>query len=260
MATLTEIVAGPHIGRPILNQTVLRQKKTSYLQIPIDTNHPKHTESLDDLRSLGLLGKNHYFGMIDAVTRKLIPGAIEELLARTSVAKRLIMANDYLKRYGLRLHLKDAFRPLKVQRHIQSFHERRVLASHSDWSQAKIEKYLRELVAQVPADENLLLSPPPHTTGGAVDVVLYDRHGEVNMVKNQDDAECMYPDYLEQKDSNSLSAGERLAKNYRRVLFWTMTEAGFAPNPTEWWHYSYGDQLWALVTDQPQAIYGYAGR
>ena len=30
---------------------------------------------------------------------------------------------------------------------------------------------------------------------------------------------------------------------------------GFAVNPTEIWHWSVGDQLWAAVTDQ-QAYYG----
>ena len=26
--------------------------------------------------------------------------------------------------------------------------------------------------------------------------------------------------------------------------------------PTEWWHWSFGDRYWALVTDSPTALYG----
>ncbi len=27
-------------------------------------------------------------------------------------------------------------------------------------------------------------------------------------------------------------------------------------SPTEWWHWSYGDRYWALVTGAPAALYG----
>jgi D-alanyl-D-alanine dipeptidase len=26
--------------------------------------------------------------------------------------------------------------------------------------------------------------------------------------------------------------------------------------PTEWWHWSYGDRYWALMTGAPAALYG----
>jgi zinc D-Ala-D-Ala dipeptidase len=26
--------------------------------------------------------------------------------------------------------------------------------------------------------------------------------------------------------------------------------------PTEWWHWSYGDRYWAVMTDAPAALYG----
>jgi zinc D-Ala-D-Ala dipeptidase len=42
----------------------------------------------------------------------------------------------------------------------------------------------------------------------------------------------------------------------RRVLYWTMLDEDFTNNPTEWWHYSYGDQMWAMFNDKPAAIYG----
>ena len=46
------------------------------------------------------------------------------------------------------------------------------------------------------------------------------------------------------------------ARTNRRLLYWVMTEAGFANNPTEWWHYSWGDQLWARLMGRPHAHYG----
>jgi D-alanyl-D-alanine dipeptidase len=37
-----------------------------------------------------------------------------------------------------------------------------------------------------------------------------------------------------------------------------MTEEGFAGHPEEWWHFSWGDQLWAKLTGAPAALYGLA--
>jgi D-alanyl-D-alanine dipeptidase len=35
-----------------------------------------------------------------------------------------------------------------------------------------------------------------------------------------------------------------------------MADEGFAAHPDEWWHFSYGDQMWAALTDAPAALYG----
>jgi D-alanyl-D-alanine dipeptidase len=55
-------------------------------------------------------------------------------------------------------------------------------------------------------------------------------------------------------DTGSYSAEE--ARANRRLLYWAMTEAGFANHPDEWWHYSWGDQMWAKMTGAPAAHYG----
>ena len=36
----------------------------------------------------------------------------------------------------------------------------------------------------------------------------------------------------------------------RELLRSVMEEAGFQRHPIEWWHFSYGDQLWAHFTQQ----------
>jgi D-alanyl-D-alanine dipeptidase len=33
----------------------------------------------------------------------------------------------------------------------------------------------------------------------------------------------------------------------RRLLYWTMREAGFTNYPYEYWHYDYGDQMYVLT-------------
>ena len=35
-----------------------------------------------------------------------------------------------------------------------------------------------------------------------------------------------------------------------------MLEAGFRQDDDEWWHFDYGNQIWAAATDRPYALYG----
>jgi len=35
--------------------------------------------------------------------------------------------------------------------------------------------------------------------------------------------------------------------------------AGLVNYPTEWWHWSYGDRYWALMTGAPAALHGPVG-
>jgi D-alanyl-D-alanine dipeptidase len=46
------------------------------------------------------------------------------------------------------------------------------------------------------------------------------------------------------------------ARANRRLLHWVMAEEGFAGHPDEWWHFSFGDQLWAKLEGRPVALYG----
>ena len=42
----------------------------------------------------------------------------------------------------------------------------------------------------------------------------------------------------------------------RCLLHRVMTQAGFVRHPNEWWHFSFGDQLWAWTVHKDRAIYG----
>jgi zinc D-Ala-D-Ala dipeptidase len=63
------------------------------------------------------------------------------------------------------------------------------------------------------------------------------------------------PDYFEH------NKGDSEHQRNRRILYWTMRgalihdDSGLVVNPTEWWHWSYGDQLWATLTEAPCAFF-----
>jgi D-alanyl-D-alanine dipeptidase len=47
-----------------------------------------------------------------------------------------------------------------------------------------------------------------------------------------------------------------IEKANRAILRKAMLNTGFYFYPGEWWHYSYGDQSWAVYIGKTPAIYG----
>jgi D-alanyl-D-alanine dipeptidase len=47
---------------------------------------------------------------------------------------------------------------------------------------------------------------------------------------------------------------------HRQLLYQVMSAAGFQRHPREWWHFSYGDQLWAWLLNQEQMDTGRVAR
>ena len=52
----------------------------------------------------------------------------------------------------------------------------------------------------------------------------------------------------------------RHARANRELLARVLRGAGLVNYPTEWWHWSYGDRYWALMTGAIAAVYGPVGR
>lgn len=76
-----------------------------------------------------------------------------------------------------------------------------------------------------------------HVAGAAVDVTLVDPRGvELDMGTPED-----------------ISAA---AREHRRRLARVLRDAGLVNCATEWWHWSYGDRYWAVITGAPAALYG----
>ena len=97
-------------------------------------------------------------------------------------------------------------------------------------------------------------SPPPHSTGGALDITLADSDGnDMDMGSSIDQMDdSSNPDYYKNKiDEQSI-----IWHNRRSLLKEIMNKYEFVQHPKEWWHFSYGDQLWAWKSKRNNAIYG----
>ena len=88
-----------------------------------------------------------------------------------------------------------------------------------------------------------------HQTGGAIDVTLCDDKGK------DYDMGTAYLEMTSQTLTNSHKVSREARRN-RRILYKVLTSQGFQNYPAEWWHYSYGDRMWAAYRQKEYAVYG----
>lgn len=88
-----------------------------------------------------------------------------------------------------------------------------------------------------------------HQTGGAVDVTLCRSDGtEYDMGTGYS---ALSPEI--KTSSKKILLTQR--KN-REILKMCMEKAGFINYPNEWWHYCYGDRMWAAYSKRKTCFYG----
>lgn len=188
-------------------------------------------------------------------------GTLSPWQLRSGVVEALEQAATFLPK-GLRFVLYDAYRPVAVQSFmvLEAFKalsgglppeavcdERRAL-----W----LEKTYR--IWAEPSEDPM--TPPPHSTGAAIDLTLADADGmPLDMGSPIDEnSDRSLPDYFRSRDPE--------IHRRREWLHQALVAAGFRRHPEEWWHFSLGDQLWAFLigeetaTPPPPARYGRADR
>jgi D-alanyl-D-alanine dipeptidase len=165
------------------------------------------------------------------------------LFARAAVARRLNEAQSFLKESapGYQIVVVDAWRPMSQQRFWHNLFKLLFRVRHPFWPRFLVREAANKYVAAPDS-----LAPPPHSTGGAVDVRLQGPDGKlVSMGPRTPDA-CR----------TAYSNLSPVQKQNRDRLYAALEAAGFSNYEEEWWHWSYGDSGWALRTNQPCAFYG----
>ncbi|HWT11502.1 MAG TPA: M15 family metallopeptidase [Allosphingosinicella sp.] len=246
--------------RPVPPQAEALALKRGYRAHPLDPTSAAGAEALVDIRSFGLRGENFYASRRNPPHYAPIPGSVAGLWVREGVAERLAGVDRRLGEEGLGLWLFDAWRPDRVQAY---FHDvwmpaelrRRRPGLDEDRLRAEVSSYW-----SAPTTDRA--SPAPHLTGGAVDLSIcwVDTAERLWMGSIFDDVSAIaHVDHFERNRSGDrLALSDDEARSNRRLLYWLMVEAGFCSNPTEWWHYSHGDQMWARLTGAEAALYGAA--
>lgn len=165
-------------------------------------------------------------------------------LIRATPARMLAQAAERLPR-GRRLAVVEGWRPPEIQQAMHRATRERLRREHPDWTAAHLSRVANRFSA--PMDRHV---PPPHTTGGAVDLHLVDERGEM--------LDFISPyGLMDRKGAPAFAKGlSPDAERNRELLREVLLAAGFTNYPAEWWHWSYGDQGWAYRGDHPHALYG----
>jgi D-alanyl-D-alanine dipeptidase len=184
-------------------------------------------------------------------------------LLRQGVVDRLLRVQGALESLqpGSRLAIFDGWRPIAVQQFMVT-HTIQQLCLEQGVEAQRPSADLSRITAEVgrfwapPSDDPA--TPPPHSTGAAVDLTLADATGLPLAMGGEIDAigPVSEPDhYARQADAEPLGQAAAWHRN-RQLLAQVMASAGFARHPNEWWHFSVGDQLWAWINHAPAARYG----
>lgn len=224
--SLSPIPKLPHFSWEATKHVPIVESKEPLIAIPNNTN---------------LTSQPIYF-------EKNIPMAINICVARSSVVAKLQQAANSLPEH-LGILVLDGWRSRTVQSGVQADIRQTIKRDYAQLSDLEQAQLLLDFVA--PVIPNFI---SPHLTGGAVDVTLFNTQtGDwVNMGSGFDEPSTRsHTDYYE-------SFPDQDACDHRRLLYHVMTSAGFTNLPTEWWHFDFGNALWALYSGNDKAIYGAA--
>lgn len=185
---------------------------------------------------------------------------------RQGILDKLYSAQTYLQKHqpGWRIQIFDAYRPVAVQQFMVEYSFQELVRARGLSPEALTPTQRQAFQEQV--DRFWALpsldpaTPPPHSTGAAIDVTLVDAQNRtVDMGSAIDEiSPRSHPDYF----LNTQHPEDKYYQTHRQILADAMRSALFCQHPNEWWHFSFGDQLWAWLSqtapsrESPIARYG----
>lgn len=179
---------------------------------------------------------------------------------RQGVLERLYQAQAQLQavKPGWRLQIFDAYRPVGVQQYMVDWTFDQEVQRRG-WARDRLKAEQLEQLWQevyqfwaVPSDAPA--TPPPHSTGAAIDLSLVDAEGHaVEMGSPIDEiSPRSFPDHF--ADAGQLR--EQQFHQHRQLLRQSMEAAGLLQHPREWWHFSWGDQVWVWIQQERRSLTG----
>ena len=164
-------------------------------------------------------------------------------LIRSYTYELLKKASSHLPQ-GLHFVIYEAYRPMKSQIRL--------------WDAVVKEKHIQYPDLAIDSEEFIAICDTfaanpyrqgsGHQSGAAIDISLIDANGkeldmggEVRGFNDTADFDC--PNISQE------------ARHNRDILRSTLLSVGLVNYPSEWWHYSFGDRLWARLTGSKLAIF-----
>lgn len=223
-----------------------------YHLVEIDTADPRGAEPLIDIGEHGIsvLPYYHVSDGSNAPYGQKINGSLSRMWGRESLLPMLQSVNRELSAFGCELVVYDAYRPVATQRGLWDWALKKVSKDHPSLSLAEKEA----LTSQYSSDPRRFdpkdsTTWPTHTSGASIDVMLHalDTGEMLDLGAAFDDlSPAAHTDQLESALDLGLIERDNTALLCRRLLYWTMTDAGFENYASEFWHFDFGSQMYVL--------------
>lgn len=166
----------------------------------------------------------------------------KNIYLREGVAKMLANAQSYLPE-GVTFIILDAWRPKEAQLKFYDYYYKKFESNNPNWSKQKVAETAGKYAI---APDKLFRAG--HLTGGAIDLELWKNGKRLPIMARK----IPFTEAVKTSSAN-LPANVKATRN---MLADAMTKAGFANYPEEYWHWCYGDYMWAEITKNNSTIYG----
>lgn len=198
----------------------------------------------DIINSVKIIESNEPLVSLSDIPNILISDDLKdsEKFARAGVVNKIKSISHKIDgKYNLMILF--AYRTLETQKKNFDKKFEMIKAENPNIADAEIYKMTRKIVASPDGFGG-------HQTGGALDLTLCDISGiPLDMGTDYSELSPLV------KTSNKLITPQQ-AQN-RQLLCDIMKSKGFVNYPGEWWHFCYGDRMWAAYSKKRNAIYGY---
>ena len=193
---------------------------------------------LDDSRILTIPDKDNgekLVGILD-LPRVVLPSQVKTKVKGVNDSPNIVVREDVRRRLEKAIKLLPKNYGFVLIEGLRSYKYQKKL----------FEEQLKKQATQFVSDPDVY---SPHLTGGALDIAIYnletnDYLDMGNLFEKTDSAMTNFPDLTEEQ------------KNNRNLLIKIMQEVGFVNYAGEWWHWSFGDKLWAFLNNKENSIYG----
>lgn len=169
-------------------------------------------------------------------------------LVRLGVYRKLIAMLGILPK-DVGIAFAEALRPIEVQKKYfdKKFQENLELLRDKEVAYQETCKSVSPFIDNIPT----------HATGAAIDMTLFRINLDGNLeLLNMGMFDTIHG-HNDQQETFSENTTQEQREN-RLLLLNAAIKVGLVNYGYEWWHFSYGDKMWAYVNKKKQAIYGLA--
>jgi D-alanyl-D-alanine dipeptidase len=216
----------------MINQITKTLSRSAWQKVVVHENN----ESLVEVKETARL-------KIGLVSKRCQPS----FYVRQTVAEKLLKVSENLPK-GINLVLIEGYRNLKSQQEFWDMKFQKLKQENPSWIDEQIEQQVRLVAAKPSPLAN-------HHCGGAIDVTLAYSDGTLLDCGTPYPSEAMSADWYKkfQMLSNEITDEQ---KANRKILRFAMETEDFVWYPGEWWHYCWGDRMWAVYSNQTECFYG----